>query len=360
MRTPNRSPGARPGHDRLHGARARRSRPRPRRGYDELPQHFPKPGWVEHDRRRSGERAHRHVAGLAAARARRRRWPRSASRTSARRRCSGTSARRAAGTRDRVAGSPHRARCDELRRRGREPRSGRDRARLRSLLLRHQARVAARAPERRARARRERLAFGTVDSWLCGSSPAARCTRPIPRTPRARCSTDCARGRWEPALLDLSASRAVLPEVRARPATSASRRGCEGCRRRARSPVSRRPAGGAVRPGLRARRQSKNTYGTGCFLLLHTGPSPVASRSGLLTTVACDAPAGRRYALEAACSWRAPRCSGCATGSGWSRTRRDRGARALGAGHRRVVWCRRSPVSVRPTGGPTCAARCSG
>jgi glycerol kinase len=45
--------------------------------------------------------------------------------------------------------------------------------------------------------------------------------------------------------------------------------------------------------------QSKNTYGTGCFMLLNTGPTPVASKSGLLTTVAYrvnDEPA--HYALE--------------------------------------------------------------
>ena len=45
--------------------------------------------------------------------------------------------------------------------------------------------------------------------------------------------------------------------------------------------------------------ESKNTYGTGCFMLLHTGERPVASTRGLLTTVAYklgDAPAC--YALE--------------------------------------------------------------
>lgn len=44
---------------------------------------------------------------------------------------------------------------------------------------------------------------------------------------------------------------------------------------------------------------AKNTYGTGCFLLVHTGERPVASRSGLLTTIAAS-PAERRaeYALE--------------------------------------------------------------
>jgi glycerol kinase len=45
--------------------------------------------------------------------------------------------------------------------------------------------------------------------------------------------------------------------------------------------------------------EAKNTYGTGCFLLLNTGPKPVPSRSGLITTVAYqlgDAPAV--YCLE--------------------------------------------------------------
>jgi len=50
---------------------------------------------------------------------------------------------------------------------------------------------------------------------------------------------------------------------------------------------------GCVSPG-----QSKNTYGTGCFLLLHTGARPVASRMGLLTTVACGPKGEAGYALE--------------------------------------------------------------
>src|SRR5207247_5621764 len=48
-----------------------------------------------------------------------------------------------------------------------------------------------------------------------------------------------------------------------------------------------------VRPG-----QSKNTYGTGCFLLLHVGSRHVTSRSGLLTTVACGPKGEPAFALE--------------------------------------------------------------
>src|SRR5581483_8571436 len=45
---------------------------------------------------------------------------------------------------------------------------------------------------------------------------------------------------------------------------------------------------------------AKNTYGTGCFLLLNTGTRPVRSSHGLLTTVACDAEGKPAYALEGA------------------------------------------------------------
>jgi glycerol kinase len=46
--------------------------------------------------------------------------------------------------------------------------------------------------------------------------------------------------------------------------------------------------------------QGKNTYGTGAFLLLHTGAKRVASGAGLLTTVACGARGEPAYALEGA------------------------------------------------------------
>ena len=42
----------------------------------------------------------------------------------------------------------------------------------------------------------------------------------------------------------------------------------------------------------------KNTYGTGCFLLMNTGSEPVMSRNGLLTTIAATLPGQVQYALE--------------------------------------------------------------
>jgi glycerol kinase len=50
--------------------------------------------------------------------------------------------------------------------------------------------------------------------------------------------------------------------------------------------------------GALAAGEAKNTYGTGSFLLMHTGPRPVPSSSGLLTTLACAADGAAAYALE--------------------------------------------------------------
>ena len=44
--------------------------------------------------------------------------------------------------------------------------------------------------------------------------------------------------------------------------------------------------------------EAKNTYGTGCFLLMNTGKEAVASRRGLLTTIAASADGSVNYALE--------------------------------------------------------------
>lgn len=44
--------------------------------------------------------------------------------------------------------------------------------------------------------------------------------------------------------------------------------------------------------------QAKNTYGTGCFMLMHTGKTAIQSQNGLLTTIACNAKGEPEYALE--------------------------------------------------------------
>ena len=57
--------------------------------------------------------------------------------------------------------------------------------------------------------------------------------------------------------------------------------------------------------------EAKNTYGTGCFLLMNTGEKPVFSKNGLLTTIAWALTAKSIMLWKAPSLWQVPRCSGC-------------------------------------------------
>lgn len=58
------------------------------------------------------------------------------------------------------------------------------------------------------------------------------------------------------------------------------------------------------------KRGCKNTYGTGCFLLMHTGKEPIISRHGLLTTIAASTAGEVEYALEGSVLWQGRPSSG--------------------------------------------------
>ena len=57
----------------------------------------------------------------------------------------------------------------------------------------------------------------------------------------------------------------------------------------------------------------KNTYGTGCFLLMNTGRSPIRSRHGLISTIAWGVDGTVEYALEGSISWPAALSNGSGT-----------------------------------------------
>ncbi|WP_337169533.1 glycerol kinase GlpK [Gemmatimonas aurantiaca] len=151
-----------------------------------------------------------------------------------------------------------------------------------------------------ARARRGELAAGTIDSWLVWhlSGGMAHVTD---HTNASRTMLyDLATRTWSPelcALFGIPAS--VLPRIV--PSSGEA----------ARSTVA---TIGVALPisGIAGDQQAalfgqggwnagdgKNTYGTGAFLLLNTGDRRPASGSGLLTTIACDAAGAPVYALEA-------------------------------------------------------------
>jgi glycerol kinase len=155
-------------------------------------------------------------------------------------------------------------------------------------------------PGLRARAERGELCFGTVDSWLVwklsGGKVWVTDYSNASRTMLFNIHTLA----WDPGLCEaLSVPRTMLPEVRPSSgvyaATTADLLGAEIPIAGIAGDQQASLFGQACfRPGM-----AKNTYGTGCFLLVHTGSRPVPSETGLLTTIAASPNQGRaEYALE--------------------------------------------------------------
>ena len=151
----------------------------------------------------------------------------------------------------------------------------------------------------RERAERGDLAFGTIDSWLIWNLTGGRVHATDATNASRTLLFDIHRMDWDETMLDaLSIPRSVLPEVH--PSSGAI------------AETDADILGGAVRiagvagdqhaalfgqaclePGM-----AKNTYGTGCFMLMNTGAEAVASEHGLVTTLAWDLGDGPVYALE--------------------------------------------------------------
>ena len=154
-------------------------------------------------------------------------------------------------------------------------------------------------PGARERARRGELAFGTVDSWLAWKLTGGEAHVTDPGNASRTLLFDIHRLRWDDDLLDiLDIPRAVLPRLAGSGEVVGATR-CEGL-----------PAGIPI-AGLAGDQQAalfgqachraglaKNTYGTGCFLLMNTGERPAPSRHRLLTTVAWQRDGRTHYALE--------------------------------------------------------------
>jgi glycerol kinase len=154
-------------------------------------------------------------------------------------------------------------------------------------------------PDLRARAEQGELAFGTVDSWLVYVLTGGKVHATDPTNASRTLLFDLEAGEWGGELLALlDVPRELLPEIRP---SSSDFGTAEGSILGVDAPIGG-VAGdqqaalfgqGCWGPGL-----AKNTYGTGAFLLLHTGDQIARSEHGLLTTVACDAKGGRSFALE--------------------------------------------------------------
>jgi len=154
-------------------------------------------------------------------------------------------------------------------------------------------------PGARARAERGELMFGTVDCYLLwrltGGQVHATDATNASRTLLFNIHT----GEWDDELLNiLRVPRSMLPEVK----DSSAKFG---------DSVPELFGGSIAISGIAGDQQAatigqacfspgmiKSTYGTGCFALLNTGPTPVASNNKLLTTIAYQLKGQRTYALE--------------------------------------------------------------
>jgi len=154
-------------------------------------------------------------------------------------------------------------------------------------------------PGARAQAERGELAFGTIDTWLVwqltGGAVHATDVSNASRTMVFNVRTN----QWDAellALLDIPAS--LMPEVRpssahygdVRPELLGHAVSIGGVAGDQQSALFGQAC---FKPGL-----AKNTYGTGCFLLMHTGVQFQTSKNGLLTTSAAQTTAQAEFALE--------------------------------------------------------------
>ena len=156
-------------------------------------------------------------------------------------------------------------------------------------------------PGAREKAEAGEALFGTIDTWLIwnltGGPGGGLHVTDVTNASRTQLM-DLATLAWDPEILDLfGVPRACLPDIVSSSEVYAQARG----------PLEGVPIAGILgdqqaalvgqacfRPG-----EAKNTYGTGCFMLMNTGETPYPSTCGLITTLAYRLGAARPvYALE--------------------------------------------------------------
>jgi glycerol kinase len=271
----------------------------------EIPQHYPRPGWVEHDPEdiwetqrdcaaRALELAGIGPAELAAVGIANQRettllWDRR----------DGRPLHRAIVWQDRRTA----AHCERLRAAGHEARIN-EKTGLRLDPYFSATKLAwllDQMPGARAAAARGELAFGTVDTWLLWKLTAGRVHATDATNASRTLLFNLHRGDWDEELLTLfDIPRALLPEIRD---TAAPHGVVAPGLPAAGTPVTALAGDqqaalfgqACLSPGM-----AKATFGTGAFLLLNTGPRPVRSGHALLSTVAWRLAGRSTYALEGA------------------------------------------------------------
>ena len=142
-----------------------------------------------------------------------------------------------------------------------------------------------------------RLAFGTIDTWLVWNLTGGRVHVTDPSNASRTMLFNLKTGDWDDELLKLfGVPRSLLPEVRSSSEVYGTTTLFGGSIPIAGIAGDQQAAlfgQACTEPGM-----VKNTYGTGCFMLMNTGTKPTASKNNLLTTVAWRIGKRTEYALE--------------------------------------------------------------
>ena len=154
----------------------------------------------------------------------------------------------------------------------------------------------------RERARRGELLFGTVDTWLIWKMTQGRVHVTDYTNASRTMLFNIHTLDWDDKMLEvLDIPREMLPEVRrSSEVYGQTNIGGKGGTRIPISGIAGDQQAAlfgqlCVKEGM-----AKNTYGTGCFMLMNTGEKAVKSENGLLTTIACGPTGEVNYALEGA------------------------------------------------------------
>ena len=154
-------------------------------------------------------------------------------------------------------------------------------------------------PELRARAEAGELAAGTVDTWLIACLTRGDVHATDPTNASRTLLYNLSEASWDPWLLDLlGVPPSLLPEVRSSSGDFGSSHGDVLGIEAPVAGVAGDQQAALFGQGCWSAGLAKNTYGTGSFLLMHTGNDIVPSSHGLLTTAACDSRGGLAFALE--------------------------------------------------------------
>lgn len=144
------------------------------------------------------------------------------------------------------------------------------------------------------------LAFGTIDTWIIWKLSGGRAHVTDFTNASRTLLFNIYERRWDEDILSfLGIPACLLPEVKPSSGVCAhtTAEGPFGLEIPIAGIAGDQQAAlfgqGCWEPGM-----VKNTYGTGCFLMIFTGDKPVRSSRGLLTTLACSASGGPAYALE--------------------------------------------------------------